>query len=66
MQAAPIDDATAPPTRWRRWRWTIAIVALLLLAYGVALAWATRRLEADVQQSLHPLPAVRQAARVDD
>jgi len=66
MQATRIDDTTAPPTRWQRWRWTIAIVALLLLAYAIALAWVTRRLETDVQQSLHPLPAVRQAARVDD
>jgi len=58
MQAARIDEAT-PPHRRRRWGRTIAVVALLLLAYAVALAWATRRLEADVQRSLHPLPAVQ-------
>jgi ferric-dicitrate binding protein FerR (iron transport regulator) len=67
MQAMRIDEATAPPRQRRRWGRTIAVVALLLLAYGLALAWATRRLEADVQRSLHPLPAVQHdAARADD
>jgi hypothetical protein len=65
MQAARIPDATATPRRRRAW-WTIAVVALLLLAYAIALAWATRRLEADVQRSLHPLPAVQHDARADD
>ena len=65
MQAARIDEATAPPQR-RRWGRTIIVVSLVLLAYAVALAWATRRLEADVQRSLHPLPAVQQDSRADD
>ena len=66
MVAARIHAASDTPVRRRRWWPTIVVVALLLLAYAVALAWATRRLEADVQQSLHPFPAVQQAARADD
>ena len=64
MQAARVPDATATPRRRRAW--TIGVVALLLLAYAIALAWVSRRLEADVQRSLHPLPAVQHDARAGD
>jgi len=66
MQAASTHESAPAPGWWRRWWRAIAIVALLLLAYAVALAWVTRRLEADVQKSLHPLPAVQHDARADD
>lgn len=70
MQAARTerthDAAIATPQRRRHWPWVVAIVALLLLAYAVALAWVTRKLEADVQRSLHPVPAVQEAARPGD
>ena len=67
MQAARVPDATvATPARRRRWWPAITALALFLLAYALALAWATRRLEADVQHSLHPLPAVQHDAQAGD
>jgi hypothetical protein len=66
MQAASIHEPTPTQGRRRRWWRAIAVVVLLLLAYAVALAWVARRLEVDVQQSLHPLPAVQHATRADD
>jgi hypothetical protein len=65
MQAARVPDAPATPRRRRAW-WTIGVVALLLLAYAIAVAWVSRRLEADVQRSQHPLPALQHDTRADD
>lgn len=66
MQTIRNDAATAAPAPRRRWWRLIVLGAVLLAAYAVALAWVTRRLEADVQHDLHPLPAVQQAAHADD
>lgn len=62
MQAVR-DDASVAPVRRRRW-WPMVVALVLLLAgYALALTWATRWLEADLQRSLHPLPATQRDAR---
>ena len=56
MQPVNAPLPTRPASR-RRWL-VVAIVALLVLgSYAGALAWVTRRLEIDVQKSIHPVPA---------
>ena len=51
---------TAPRKRWL----VIALVtALVLGSYAAGLAWVARRLEADVQKSIHPVPAAQSARR---
>lgn len=57
---------TAPKPGGRR-RWILAVAALLLLgSYAAALTWLGRRLEADVQKSIHPVPATMAAQRAAD
>ena len=57
---ASASSTTAPRRRWR----VIAIVAVLLLgSYAAGLAWVARRLEIDVQKSIHPVPAALAAQR---
>lgn len=61
MQAIHSSDAIKRAQR----RWVLALVAgiVLLLLYAGALTWVTRRLQVDVQKSIHPAPAVLEARR---
>ena len=53
-----VHASTAPKPAGRR-RWIVAIAVLVLLGgYAVALTWVGRRLETDVQKSIHPMPAM--------
>lgn len=64
MQPQPMSA----PRRSRVTRWMIglALLAVLLTAYGLGLAWFTQRLENDLQKSLRALPVDGQpAARAD-
>jgi hypothetical protein len=56
------------PSARRRRRWWIGAtcVVLLLVVYAAALTWTTRRLEADIQKSIHALPTVDVARRAGD
>lgn len=57
---------TAPKPAGRR-RWIVAIAVLLLLGgYAAALTWVGRRLETDVQKSIHPMPAMLTDQRAAD
>jgi hypothetical protein len=51
------------PARRRRWWIAIGLGAVMLALYAAGLAWVTRRLEADMQKSIHPVPAVLEARR---
>ncbi len=55
------------PAAARRRHWWIAALALLVVlgSYAATLAWVTRRLETDVQKSIHPVPAVLAADHGD-
>lgn len=57
---------TLPSTRRRRWWIGATLVVLLLAVYAAALTWTTRRLEVDIQKSIHVLPAVDVARRAGD
>lgn len=46
-------------SRARRWLIGVAILAVLLSAYAVALRWVVQRVDAGVQGSLHAIPAVQ-------
>jgi uncharacterized protein involved in exopolysaccharide biosynthesis len=61
MQVSGSSDPTAALDALRRRRWWIAgaIGVLLLVLYVVALAWATQRLQADVEKSIRPLQALQ-------
>lgn len=51
--------STAAPKPVGRRRWIVAIAVLVLLGgYAAALTWVGRRLETDVQKSIHPMPAM--------
>jgi hypothetical protein len=56
------------PSARRRRRWWIGAtcVVLLLVVYAAALTWTTRRLEADIQKSIHALPTIDVARRTGD
>jgi hypothetical protein len=54
-KSAPADDA-----RLRRWCVLAIVGAILLGIYVATLSWATRQVEAGVDRSLQPLPAVIQ------
>lgn len=57
MDSAKVPALKSSATR-RRHLWIAAVALLVLLAaYAATLAWVTRRLEADVQKSIHPVPA---------
>ena len=44
-----------PPPR-RRWWIPATVIAVVLVLYVGALTWTTRRLEVDIQKSIHALP----------
>lgn len=58
MQTQP----TPMPRRSRARRWLIglAILAVLLAAYAIALRWFVLRVDSGVQDSLHAIPAFQQ------
>jgi hypothetical protein len=52
----PSVPSTASADRRRR-RWIgLCIATVVLLVYAAALTWTTRRLETDIQKSIHALP----------
>ncbi len=52
----PSVPSTAPAGRRRR-RWIgLCIAMVVLVVYAAALTWTTRRLETDIQKSIHALP----------
>jgi hypothetical protein len=58
--------ALKPSAARRRHLWIAASALLVLLAvYAGTLAWVTRRLETDVQKSIHAVPAVLAADNAD-
>ncbi len=50
------ETGSLPPPRRRRWWIGAAVIAVVLLLYAGALTWTTRRLEVDIQKSIHALP----------
>jgi hypothetical protein len=59
MRAAdPARPPPAPLARRQRWWIGATLVLLVLVAYVAAVTWTTRRLEADIQKSIHALPEV--------
>jgi hypothetical protein len=66
QETHPPNPGTLPSTRRRRWWIGATLVVLLLAVYAAALTWTTRRLEADIQKSIHALPVVDVARRADD
>lgn len=44
--------------RNRRWSWLALVAAVLLAVYVGAVSWAARTVEAGVQASIQPLPAL--------
>jgi hypothetical protein len=54
-----------PPARRRHVWIAVIVVAVLLAGYAASLAWVTRRLQTDVQKSIHPVPAVLAADHAD-
>lgn len=54
------DTGPAGDSRRRRLCWIALAVAVLLGAYVATVAWATRTVEAGVERSLQPLPAMVQ------
>lgn len=58
MAATPLP-APSLSARSHRRRWVIgaAVIAVLLLAYVLAIRWAAQRLETDLQDSIRQLPA---------
>lgn len=55
-----IDHESAPvrEARLRRWCLLAILGAMLLGVYVGTLAWATRQVEAGVERSIQPLPAL--------
>jgi hypothetical protein len=51
----PSVPPTAPASRRRRWI-GLSIATVVLVVYAAALTWTTRRLETDIQKSIHALP----------
>jgi hypothetical protein len=58
MQAIQSNDTIRPR---RRWLTVLCVGIVLLTIYAGSLAWVTRRLQVDIQKSIHPVPAVLQA-----
>lgn len=56
MSTAHTSDTTPSPSRRRRWWIGAAVIAVVLVLYAIALTWTTRRLEVDIQKSIHALP----------
>lgn len=57
-QPSHIEHTSAGDARMRKLCWIAIVVALLLGAYAATLSWATRTVEAGVERSLQPVPAV--------
>jgi hypothetical protein len=56
MPSIRTSDTNPLPTHRRRW-WIVAtVIAIVLVLYAGALTWTTRRLEVDIQKSIHALP----------
>lgn len=54
----PLADAATPPLRRRRWPIALAVLAVAVLAYGLALGWAANRLGDDVARSMRLDPGL--------
>ena len=52
------QTGAVPEARLRRWCVLAILGAVLLGVYVGTLAWATRQVEAGVERSIQPLPAV--------
>jgi hypothetical protein len=50
------SDTNPLPTPRRRWWIAATVIAVVLILYAGALTWTTRRLEVDIQKSIHALP----------
>lgn len=55
-----LDTRPAGDARRRRLCWIAIVAAVLTAVYVGALAWATRTVEAGVERSIQPLPALIQ------
>ncbi|MFL6591921.1 MAG: hypothetical protein ACJ8GK_04335 [Luteimonas sp.] len=64
MQAAPTSAASGRVTR-KRWLVLSLVAALVLGSYAAGLAWVARRLEIDMQKSIHAVPAAVSGQRVE-
>lgn len=55
-----LEHTPAADARMRKVCWIAITIALLLGAYAATLSWATRTVEAGVERSIQPLPAMIQ------
>jgi hypothetical protein len=62
----PAGTEPVPAPRRRRWWVGATLLVLLLGIYAAALTWTTRRLETDIQKSIHPLPTTDVAHRAGE
>lgn len=51
------------PAPRRHWPVTLLLIGVGLLIYALTLAWASQRLENDIQKSIRPLPTLDSAQR---
>lgn len=66
MPATRTSDTNPLPAPRRRW-WIVAtVIAVVLVLYAGALTWTTRRLEVDIQKSIHSLPDANAGHRDGD
>jgi hypothetical protein len=56
MSSTHTSDTDPSPRRRRRWWISAVLIAVVLVLYAGALTWTTRRLEVDIQKSIHAPP----------
>lgn len=62
----PATVSPSQTARRRHWRRVGLLVLVFLVAYALGLAWLAERVEAGVEQSLHPAPAVLRARQAPE
>ena len=56
MPSTHTSNTKPLPASRRRWWIPVTVIAVVLILYVGALTWTTRRLEVDIQKSIHSLP----------